>query len=623
MEPAEHLNIMTDSLATHFLQYLYRATWGCSILLFVSLVLTAGWVHAAEPKIYYVSSTGDDSNSGTAETSPWKSVAKVNRSSSAFNPGDRVLFKRGDTWHEGLRLSSSGSDANPIIVGAYGDAAASPPVLDGTYGDTISWQQVEGNLYKGTAPALNQDPGLLIYDGVPYPAITTLQFTTDSPVVSVHPGAILLQTQGRYANFWVTSVDVADKRLSGITFFCDPRYYWRDSTPVEVRQSKGGREEKLNLIVGSPGGPLTDPQGLTRTGQWYWNDSEKAVYLYSENDPAAHDVEVGLLASGIKIVGQRYLRIQDISIRGFTETAVHLISCNNVALQDLHVSTTGSRGAKVGILLQESDHCTVKDNRVESVLVNGIGLFLANSNSVTGNTILYPGAAGIALSRDNPDQHADSNILKNNTIEHGNVFAYDSGGIYFFMAGADNLVQGNTVRYGGSGELQSSGIMVDNGSLPVTIVDNTVESNSMGGIVLAGEGHTVTGNRVRYNGSGYWQSAQFIFFPVTANASDCTVRANTVAATGSQKLFMVINALPGTGDLPHDIDHNAYLATDPATFCVTSGWSCDSWLNFAAWRMKTGHDLSSSFQLVRPAIPSSASNSTAAAMSGITMLLLR
>ena len=71
--------------------------------------------------IYYVSPSGDDSNSGTSTSSPWKTVAKVN--ASRFQAGESVLFEGGQTFagcliFTGSNLSSTTS--NPFTVGSYG-----------------------------------------------------------------------------------------------------------------------------------------------------------------------------------------------------------------------------------------------------------------------------------------------------------------------------------------------------------------------------------------------------------------------------------------------------------------------------------------------------------------------
>lgn len=77
---------------------------------------------------YHVSaSTGNDDHPGTA-TAPWQSVAKVN--ATVFSPGDRILFRRGDTWTgTGLVVSGDGEPDRPVFYGAYGDGEK--PILRG------------------------------------------------------------------------------------------------------------------------------------------------------------------------------------------------------------------------------------------------------------------------------------------------------------------------------------------------------------------------------------------------------------------------------------------------------------------------------------------------------------
>jgi len=78
---------------------------------------------------YYVDATaGNDANDGRSPGSPWQTIAKVN--ASTFQPGDSVLFKRGETWiGTGLVVPSSGVGGAPIVFGAY-DAGANP-IIDG------------------------------------------------------------------------------------------------------------------------------------------------------------------------------------------------------------------------------------------------------------------------------------------------------------------------------------------------------------------------------------------------------------------------------------------------------------------------------------------------------------
>jgi hypothetical protein len=77
---------------------------------------------------YYVDATsGSDSANGTSDSTPWKTIAKVN--SSSFSAGDSILFKKGETWREQLTVPSSGSSGSPITFGAYGSGAK--PIING------------------------------------------------------------------------------------------------------------------------------------------------------------------------------------------------------------------------------------------------------------------------------------------------------------------------------------------------------------------------------------------------------------------------------------------------------------------------------------------------------------
>ncbi|HEX5429501.1 MAG TPA: Ig-like domain-containing protein [Patescibacteria group bacterium] len=87
---------------------------------------------------YYVDATnGSDANTGTDTSHPWQTIAKVN--SSVFQPGDSVLFKRGETWRETLIPPSSGTSGDVISFGAYG--SGTNPVITGANLISSSWTQ--------------------------------------------------------------------------------------------------------------------------------------------------------------------------------------------------------------------------------------------------------------------------------------------------------------------------------------------------------------------------------------------------------------------------------------------------------------------------------------------------
>ena len=78
---------------------------------------------------YYVSTSGNDSSSGTSPGEAWKTISKLNEQS--FNQGDHIFFERGGTWLGMLHLKGSGSPSQPIVVSAFGDEDLDNPSIDG------------------------------------------------------------------------------------------------------------------------------------------------------------------------------------------------------------------------------------------------------------------------------------------------------------------------------------------------------------------------------------------------------------------------------------------------------------------------------------------------------------
>ena len=117
----------------------------------VLFLMLLTWSGLASATTYYVSSsTGNDANSGTSVSTSWQTIGHVN--GQTFQPGDSILFKRGDIWNESLAPASSGSSGNPITFDAYGTGAA--PNLTGYYAvPSTAWVLVTGNAWKAAVPA--------------------------------------------------------------------------------------------------------------------------------------------------------------------------------------------------------------------------------------------------------------------------------------------------------------------------------------------------------------------------------------------------------------------------------------------------------------------------------------
>ena len=101
--------------------------------LFLVCIIAFVFVSLVSATDYYVSSSeGDNANNGLTTVTPWKNTSTINTklfSTTFFNPGDNIYFKRGDTWYEKLGISDSGNITNNLTFGAYG--TGNGPIFDG------------------------------------------------------------------------------------------------------------------------------------------------------------------------------------------------------------------------------------------------------------------------------------------------------------------------------------------------------------------------------------------------------------------------------------------------------------------------------------------------------------
>ena len=128
-----------------------RAGTGLAALLLCTLQAAAA--------TYYVANDGDDASAGTSASAPWATLAKVN--STTFQPGDQILFRRGDGWHDKLVASSDGSAAEAIVYADYGDVSLPKPTFWGS--DVVpnaSFEPVGNSVYTFSSAVL---PGGIAY----------------------------------------------------------------------------------------------------------------------------------------------------------------------------------------------------------------------------------------------------------------------------------------------------------------------------------------------------------------------------------------------------------------------------------------------------------------------------
>ncbi|MBK6285929.1 MAG: right-handed parallel beta-helix repeat-containing protein [Draconibacterium sp.] len=446
---------------------------------------------------YYVSSSGNDSNAGTSESLPWKTLTKVN----SFTPkaGDQILFKRGDEWTGSITVKASGTSSSRITYGAYG--TGTNPKIYGS--EKISgWTQYSGNIYKATFSTLiNQlfvnDLRMKIarYPNTGYALINTVNstksFTCDALNGSInYSGAKWI---GRTIAYSIVTHDVVSSTSKTLTL-------------SEVPYANLNTNEGFILV--------NKLEFLDSAGEWYYDIDTKTVYLWTPNgdSPTNYIVSGSTVENGIVATGKDYITIRDLEIlnnksKGITFSGNYVTVDNNIVSNpdsrgidivygsNCTVSNNTVTGANHSGIFTYSTNCLIADNKVnDTFLFNNIGISGSGSwymgsgicvegddNLIKYNRVISAGYNGISFSK--------RNIVEFNYIKNVLLTKDDGGGIYAASAGsypnaatAGSIIRNNIVD-GVFGTLEGwdtwilrggHGIFLDENGGGVTIENNIV-----------------------------------------------------------------------------------------------------------------------------------------------------
>jgi len=253
------------------------------------------------PQTYYVSSSnGNDNNNGLSESSPWKTIAKVN--SISFNPGNQILFKRGDIWvGEQLLINRSGSASERIRYTSYGDGLK--PII--TLKQEVSGWDVSGNWTPYTAYSGNH------VWSMPFP-----NFSID--------------WYGRIVRLWL------------------------DGTETVICYNKSPTYDNLDYLT--PGEPATYginskhrfhyDQEATPPRLYVWTDGTNPASYYSSIEFPGRFTSTGTIYATIDLRNADYVTIDGLDIRGGMEVSILLNGSDYVTIKNCNISESNHTGIK-------------------------------------------------------------------------------------------------------------------------------------------------------------------------------------------------------------------------------------------------------------------------------------
>jgi hypothetical protein len=124
---------------------------------------------AARGDEFHISAAGDDAGDGTVPARAWRTIARANRQT--FRPGDRLLFRGGDSFDGNLvlRVDGAATAAAPVVIASYGKGKA---IIRAGEGDGIICKDTGGLMIRdlvlvGKDASINRGTGVSILNTLP------------------------------------------------------------------------------------------------------------------------------------------------------------------------------------------------------------------------------------------------------------------------------------------------------------------------------------------------------------------------------------------------------------------------------------------------------------------------
>lgn len=468
------------------------------------LVSLVGYANATN---YYFSSSGDDSRTASqakSSSTPWKSISKLNSIFTILQPGDSVLFKKGETFYGTITVHKSGSLTKPIVISSYG--SGSKPII--TSFITLSdWVSKGGGIYESYNSRLSSSLNYVTMNDLP-------EEMGRYPNSSAHNNG--------YLNFESHSgkTSITDKEFSSSVNWAGAELVLRCRRWVLDRNIlKSNSGTTINYSTTSSYEPYNNMgyfiqnhiKTLDALGEWYYNSSAKKVSFYfGSASPSSYKVQASTLDYVILSDGYSNIVFDDLNIKGSNLYGICIKSGSNITIQQCDVNHSGRDGIYVNahdyLTIEEStvsnsncnginlnytgDHATIRGNKINNTSVlagmgtngdgKGIGIYTnGDYNVIEYNEIRNTGYIGISFKGNNV-------TIKNNLVDSFCLVKDDGAGIYSHLGDAPDYknrkIIGNIVVNGvGAGYgtdnpsyFPSEGIYFDDGTSYIELSGNTV-----------------------------------------------------------------------------------------------------------------------------------------------------
>lgn len=397
------------------------------IFILIQSILLPPVLKAAD---YYISNEfGNDERSiieARNPDTPWKSIDKINSIINFLQPGDAILFKRGETFYGTLHISASGTTTSPIKIGSYG--IGNNPVI--TSLKTIKdWIAVGNGVYESKAPINAPTVHVVLIQGeihemgrFPNKSIKNEGYLT---IDNISDRFSIISDQLSDLPNWNNGELVIKKNQWVINKY---KIKSHNGNQIHYKGKIGGYEDRVNFGFFIQNHINT----LDTYGEWYFDPSTRKIKVFfGTQPPSTLTIEVSTLDNLLtKDYKDGNFRIENIHFKGSNKDAIKLEGGNNVTIVDSDISFSGENA----ILALSVTNLAIERNKIWQTYNNGMYLRYGNIN---------------AIIRDNE--------VRNTALVAGRTKNDDAAGIGIFLRGDNGLIQNNTVVNSGYNGIQFIG----------------------------------------------------------------------------------------------------------------------------------------------------------------------
>lgn len=489
-------------------------------------LLSSQYVNAAN---YYFSSAGNDANSSVQAQNPltpWRSLSRLNSFMNSLQPGDSVLFRRGDTFYGQIIITRSGNSSQKIHFGAYG--SGTQPIISGFYVPS-SWNNTGSGIWETNCTSCGTFTNAVNLNG----HNTAMgRFPNND---AANKGYLKFESHSG-------NTQITDNELTGAPNWTGAevvirKNYWTLDRNLVTQHNNGTLQ-----FISPTAHPLLDNYGyffqnhlqtLDKWGEWYYDPAQKKIKIFfGAAGPGSSIVKIGTVDTLVSIQSRNHISFNDLRFEGADTSAFAINNATDIRIQNCYIFYSGTDGINARnseqIVLESCRFDETNNNAIRitdcnrsevrncQVLNTGLmaGMGLSNNqmyeaiytrgsgNTVEYNEVINTGYSAITFS-------GEQAVVRNNFIENYTMVLDDGGGIYgwgdydkYGRVISHNIVlngigapEGTDVTIAGN----SSGIYLDDRSANVEISHNTVAGANRAGVYLHNSHEIVLLSNTLYN----------------------------------------------------------------------------------------------------------------------------